>query len=177
MPAAISISLPAGARWQLEQLRDGAKDARLVRRAQVVLMTADGKSVGEIGEATGFKQAAIWKWRKRYATEGIEGIYDRPRPGPKPKADDAYLSMLRRTVKRSPRKMGYAFTVWTGARLAEYMAQKMGVRLSAAWVLELLKHKLDFSYQRPKHTLKGKRDEKAHRKAQRKLESLKKGLC
>lgn len=176
MPAAISISLPAGARWQLEQLRDGAKDARLVRRAQVVLMTADGKSVREIMEATGFKDVTVWKWRKRYATEGIQGIYERPRPGPKPKADDAYLSILKRTVMCSPRKMGYAFTVWTGGRLAEYMAQRTGVRLSADWVRHLLKHKLDFSYQRPKHTLKGKRDEKAYRKAKRRVEALKKGV-
>jgi hypothetical protein len=32
-----------------------------------------------------------------------------------------------------------------------------------------------FSYQRPKHTLKGKRDEAAYQRAQRELKRLKKG--
>lgn len=176
MAAAIAISLPEGQRWQLEQLRRGAKDGRLIRRSQVVLLTADGKSVGEIEEVTGFKRGAIAKWRKRFLLEGIQGLYDRPRPGAKAKATERYLNLLRRTVMRSPRKMGYAFTVWTGDRLAEYLAQKTGIRLTGDWVRELLKRKLAFSHQRPKHTLKGKRDEKEHAKARKALEALKKGL-
>lgn len=51
MPAAISITLPSGAPWQLEELRRGTKDGRLILRAQVILMTADRKYVGEIREA------------------------------------------------------------------------------------------------------------------------------
>jgi len=176
MPAAISITLPTGARWQLKELRRGAKDGRLILRAQVILMTADGKSVGEIQEATGLQRGAISKWRGRYVEDGIQGLYDRPRAGGLVKADERYLNLLRRTVMRSPRKMGFAFNVWNSPRLAEYLARKTGIRLSPNWVLELLKHKLDFSYQRPKHTLKGKRDERAHGKAQKALEALKKGV-
>jgi transposase len=176
MPAAIAISLPAGARWQLEQLRRGARDGRLITRAIVVLMTADQCSVEEIRRATGFSKAAVWKWRKRYVQSGIEGLYDRPRSGGPPKADKAYLRLLRKTVMRSPRKLGFAFTVWTADRLAKYLADETGVRLSSNWVMELLKEKLGFSYQRPKHTLKGKRDEKDHRRAQKRLAELKKRL-
>lgn len=176
MPAAICFKLPAGARWQLEQLRRGVRDARMVIRAQVILLSADGKPVREITQATGLKRVAIWKWRKRYSEEGVEGLYDRPRPGPEPSVTPQYLNLLRKTVMRSPRKLGFAFNVWTGARLAEYLAQKTGIRVCSDWVLELLKHKLDFSYQRPKHTLKGKRDEKAHAHAQTRLATLKKGL-
>lgn len=176
MPAAIAIRLPAGARWQLEQLRRGARDGRLITRAIVVLMTADQCSVEEIRRATGFSKAAVWKWRKRYVQSGIEGLYDRPRSGGPPKADPAYLRLLRKTVMRSPRKLGFAFTVWTADRLAQYLAEETGIHLSSNWVMELLKQKLGFSYQRPKHTLKGKRDEKEHRRAQKRLAELKKRL-
>lgn len=176
MPAAICFNVPSGARWQLEQLRRGVKDGRLIHRATVVLMTADKRSVAEITGATGLKRGAISKWRKRYLEEGIHGLYDRPHPGAEPKADAHYLKLLRKMVMRSPRKLGYAFNVWTAARLAEYMGLKTGVYITPYWLTELLKHKLDFSYQRPKHTLKGKRDEKAHRRAQKRLAELKKGL-
>lgn len=176
MPAAIAIRPPAGARWQLEQLRRGARDGRLIVRAIVVLMTADRCSVEEIQRATGLSKAAVWKWRKRYVQSGIQGLYDRPRSGGPPKADPAYLRLLRKTVMRSPRKLGFAFTVWTADRLAQYLAEETGIHLSSNWVMELLKQKLGFSYQRPKHTLKGKRDEKEHRRAQKRLTELKKRL-
>lgn len=176
MAAAIRVSLAVGERWQLETLRRTAKDGRLILRAQVILLTADGKSVGEIVQLTGLQPAAITKWRKRYVAEGIGGLYDRARPGGPPKITPRYLTLLRKTVMRSPRKMGYAFTVWTSERLAEYLAIRTGIRISGAWVLELLKHQLGFSHQRPKHTLRGKRDERKHRIAQKELEALKKGL-
>lgn len=176
MPAAICFNLPPGARRQLEQLRRGARDGRLIHRATVVLMTADGNSVAEITGATGLKRGAISKWRKRYLEEGLQGLYDRLHPGATPKADDRYLRLLRKTVNRSPRTLGYAFNVWTAARLAEYMGMKTGVYITPYWLTELLKRKLDFSYQRPKHTLKGKRDEVAHGRAKKRLAQLKKGL-
>jgi transposase len=176
MPAAICFNVPSEARWQLEQLRRGARDGRLIHRATVVLMTADGRSVAEITGATGLKRGAVSKWRKRYLDEGLHGLYDRPHPGAEPKANAQYLQLLRKTIKRSPRKLGYAFNMWTAARLAEYMGIKTGVYITPYWLTELLKHRLDYSYQRPKHTLKGKRDEKAHRRAKKRLEELKKGL-
>ena len=176
MPTAITVSLAVGERAQLERLVKSTKDPRLIFRGQVVLMSAGGKSVREIRQVTGFQPATITKWRKRYVAEGAEGLYDRLRPGGKPKVTPVYLNQLRRTVMRSPRKMGYAFTVWTGERLAEFLAMKTGIRITGDWVLELLKHQLNFSHQRPKHTLKGKRDEKKYRLATKELETLKKGL-
>jgi transposase len=60
-------------------------------------------------------------------------------------------------------------------RLAEHLAQTTGIRFSDDQLRRLL-HREEFSVQRPKHTLKGKRDEKAYHKAQKELRVLKKKL-
>ena len=49
-------------------------------------------------------------------------------------------------------------------RLVEYLAKTTGIRFSDDQLRRLL-HQEGFSVQRPKHTMKGKRDEKAYRKA------------
>ena len=58
-------------------------------------------------------------------------------------------------------------------RLAEYLAKTTGIRFSDDQLRRLL-HQEGFSVQRPKHTMKGKRDEKAFRKAKQELQVLKK---
>ena len=54
------------------------------------------------------------------------------------------------------------------------MAEATGIRFSNDQIRRIL-HQEGLSYQRPKHTLKGKRDEAAYEKARRQLGRLKKG--
>lgn len=60
-------------------------------------------------------------------------------------------------------------------RLAEHLAKTTGLRFSDDQLRRLL-HQEEFSVQRPKHTMKGKRDEAAYHKAQKELQVLKKAL-
>ncbi len=48
-----------------------AEDAR---RAQVILMLADGESFTTIGKAVGCYPAYITRWRERFETEGVAGL-------------------------------------------------------------------------------------------------------
>ena len=50
-----------------------------------------------------------------------------------------------------------------------------GLAICNDWLRQLV-HAEGFVYRRPKHTLKGKRNERAYRAAQKKLQRLKKGL-
>ena len=54
------------------------------------------------------------------------------------------------------------------------MERKTGIPLTADRVRRIL-HEEGFSFQRPKHTMKGKRDEAAYQKSQRQLKRMKKG--
>ena len=73
----------------------------------------------------------------------------------------------------NPQKLGYGFSTWSSVRLAEHLAKVTGIRFGDDQLRRLL-HKHGFSFHRPKHTLKGKRDEAAHDKAAKQLRRLKK---
>jgi transposase len=60
-----------------------------------------------------------------------------------------------------------------GGRLAAHLAQVTGIRFSDDRLRVLLRQE-GFSFHRPKHTLKGKRDEAAYEKAEKQLVRLKK---
>jgi len=60
--------------------------------------------------------------------------------------------------------LGYGFSVWSVARLNAHLKKTTGISFSEDQLSRLL-HAEGYSYQRPKHTMKGKRDEAAYIKA------------
>jgi len=57
---------------------------RYGRRAQVILKSAEGLTLEEIGVRSGLNRTNCLKWRKRFAAEGLDGLKDRPRKGRPP---------------------------------------------------------------------------------------------
>jgi transposase len=66
----------------------------------------------------------------------------------------------------------YGFSVWSLARLNSHLLKKTGIGFSDDQLGRIIKQE-GFSFQHPKHTMKGKRDEAAFQKAGRKLRALK----
>jgi hypothetical protein len=64
-------------------------------------------------------------------------------PGGPPKADEPYRAALQETVEQEPRANGQRFSTWTCADLAQYLAEKGRVLLSAETVR---RHLLDLGY-------------------------------
>lgn len=54
---------------------------RDVVRAKIVLMAADGLDNDEIGARLDTRREVVSKWRKRFATERLAGLEERPRRG------------------------------------------------------------------------------------------------
>ena len=76
------IRLGDADRAELESLsRRATAPFRLVVRARVVLLAADGVANCAIAERLGICQDTARKWRRRYCGQGIEGLADAPRPG------------------------------------------------------------------------------------------------
>ena len=70
----------------------------LARRARIVLAAAEGLENKEIA----VRLEAMGKWRRRYAAEGLDGLYDEPRPGaPRQIGDDA-IAEARLTLEETP---------------------------------------------------------------------------
>jgi transposase len=157
----------------LDELRFSTRDAKVFRNATIVLLSAAGNSKLLIAHELGCSLATVDNVRKGYREHGIEGLVPRTSPGRPSRATPAYRVALRQTVQTPPQTLGYGFSVWSLARLAQHLKRKTGVMLSDDQLGRVL-HAEGFSYQRPKHTMKGKRDEAAYERARRQLKNLKK---
>ena len=99
------IVLRRGDRSRLERLtRTRTSPQRVVERARMVLLSADGASGREICDRLGVSRPTVTCWLDRYSVEGIAGLVaDQPRSG-RPKritiADEA--AMIARTLQTAP---------------------------------------------------------------------------
>lgn len=87
-------------RWS----RGRSTPARLVLRARIVLLAADGKRNDEIAEALDTRRATVGLWRRRFAIDRIQGIEkDAPRPGRKPSIPAKVIAQIvHKTTQETP---------------------------------------------------------------------------
>jgi len=75
----------------------------LVRRAQIILMAAQGLNNKTIGRRVGLSGSMVGMWRKRFLAQGLAGLYDEPRPGgPRSISDQQVATLIRKTLKTKP---------------------------------------------------------------------------
>lgn len=171
----IQVKLTSWQRRRLQQIRDKPPKPRVGKRAVCLLLSAEGAASELIAQVTGLSKDTITDIRRRWSERGMASLRDAPRPGRPPKVGPAYRQALRQAVHRGPQAFGYVFTTWSIARLNAHLQSRTATRICDDWLRQLV-HAEGFVYRRPKHTLKGKRDEQAFRRAQKKLQRLKKGL-
>lgn len=170
----VRIKLKQKQRESLERKRKTERNRAVARRATIILLSDDEYPVEDICAATGVSAGTVTNTRKRWVREGFKGLADKPHPGRPPKADGEYLAKLMYVVGLSPVEFGYAFSVWTTPRLAEHLKRDTGTSLTPAYVSTLLRS-FGYVWGRPKHTLKGKRDEETYKEGKERLRLLKKG--
>jgi transposase len=97
------IYLKDNERIELEQLiKSGTHPARVIARARTLLLLDRGqekkRTIQEVMEAAMVSQGTVSNLKKRYFAEGLTGtLYEKPRPGAKPKIDgevEAHLIAL-----------------------------------------------------------------------------------
>src|SRR5438876_11024839 len=83
MPNRVRIlTVPDFDRAELERrARSKGAPARVVERARIVLLAADGLTGPQIAGRAGCTEPAVIKWRRQYAGSGLAGLEDAPRPG------------------------------------------------------------------------------------------------
>jgi transposase len=133
------IHLSIQDRERLKKILEHDPAGATALRATIVLLSSLGLSASEIAQALRVKERRVRWCRHRWRTGSWRALQEPQRSGRPAKVDDAYLRLLRRTAKKDPRKMGYAFSRWTTPRLSNYMAQKTGIQLSADHLGRLLR--------------------------------------
>lgn len=140
-----------------ELLHQRALNPRVRERLEMVKARALGQDLASSAAWCGRTVRTVDRWLRRYLVGGVAALADAPRSGRPPDADATYREALGAAVETPPRELGLGFDVWTSPRLATYLAERTGVRLSAGWVRALLNQQ-EFACGRPKHTLKHLQD-------------------
>ena len=137
----------------LEELYRKTHDVRERTRAQMVLLALEKQlKAVEIAAIVRKDDETVRRWLKRWMAEGVAGLKDRPMPGAPSKTTAAYQEQLVASVRLRPRSLGLSYSLWTLQRLADYMAQQTGIRVSYETVRRLLLE-AEIVFSRPQHTI------------------------
>ena len=100
----------------LELTRSRTVPHGLVRRAGIVLASADGEASISIARRMGVSMPTVGKWRKRFIECGLAGLYDEHRPGCPRTHDDEKVANLLQTVLESVPPEGTHWSVRSAAQ-------------------------------------------------------------
>jgi transposase len=93
-----------------------------VRRAQMLLLSADeGLKVDVIGQRVGCQGQAVRQAIHAFHREGLGCLQPKAKGNPRDRRalDDVAREQLRELIRRSPRDLGYATSLWTLDLLAQ----------------------------------------------------------
>ena len=157
---------------QVARLIRSNEDARIIRRAQMIRLSSQGKKACEIAEMWSVTAATVLRTIQNFNTAGLKSLADKPRKGRPRKTTDLYITLLKEAVQKSPRDFGYPFSSWTLDRLREHLGRQTGTLLNPRYLSQLMaRHGI--VYRRPKHVMAHLRDMKDYNEKKAVLEFLK----
>lgn len=107
---------------------------RVAQRAQIILLSANKRTVPEIARIFDLRRATVRFWIDRFNTEGPAGLYDEPRSGRPRKATPEVEQTIVQTVQDDPSKDGHRTAFWTVAMMALALLTKLRIQLSGSTV-------------------------------------------
>lgn len=115
-------------------------EARFNRRARIILMAAEGKSISAIARHIGTCRARIGQWIKRFKMHRIDGLQDLPRTGRPAEITPLERHQVIATACSAPKDFGIRRSVlWDHATLAEAVVSAGLVRsISSRTVCRIL---------------------------------------
>lgn len=121
-------------------------------RMYAVANALEGMSRAEAARLAGLERQALRDAVVRYNAEGLAGFQDRPRPGSKPRLDEAEQAALAALILAGPDVEAMGLSAWTLAELCREIEARWGKRLHPASLSRVVR-KLGFSRQkaRPSH--------------------------
>src|ERR671912_2919187 len=78
------------------------RDARAARRMLALALVLEGSSRAEAARHAGMDRQTLRDWVHRYNAEGLAGLRDQSRPGPKPRLTPEQVAELEAVVEQGP---------------------------------------------------------------------------
>ena len=117
MAQAVSVIVSPEDRARLAAIvGDRSRALKHIQRARIVLHSAEALPVLEVARRAEVSRPAVWRWQKRYAEEGVEGLLrDKTRPPGKPATPlPTVANVVALTCSEPPGEV----THWTGRAMA-----------------------------------------------------------
>src|ERR1700751_120343 len=126
MAQEVCVTVSAGDRAHLAVIIDDRnRPLKNNQPAQIILFPADRLPVLQVAQRAGTSRPAVWRWQKRYAEAGVEGLLrDKTRPPGRKPVPTATVARVLALTQSEP--LGEA-THWTGRA----MAKAVGLSLRA----------------------------------------------
>lgn len=125
----MDIHLSKPERERLEAVaRRACGEARLHRRARMVLLAAEGESVAAIARRLGTSRARVTEWLTRFRADRLDGLGDRPRSGRPPEITPLERHQVVAAACQSPHDFGLPDVRWSQERLAQAVVSAGRVR-------------------------------------------------
>ena len=145
-------------RRRLERALSAAREARLYRRIEAVLLVAEGQPIGDAAQRVRATRLSVRRWVERY-------LADRPRRGRPHSAPQLTPRRLTAALARDPRGCGYQATSWTVPLLRQYLQRRHGIAISARTLRRRL-HEADYRWKRPRYVYAGRAAHLAQKKGE-----------
>ena len=100
-------------------IADRNRTQKHVARAQIILHSSDRLNVAEIARLSGVSRPAVWRWQRRFAEAGVDGLLREGsrKPGKPPMPDADVQRLIALTCSEPPGEV----THWTGRAMAKVM--------------------------------------------------------
>src|SRR2546421_9016854 len=149
-------------RREARRCRDGAASRRMLALALVL----EGASREEAARAAGMDRQTLRDWVHRYNEEGLDGLSDRRRPGPRPRLTPEQEAELATAVERGPDPERDGVVRWRRVDLQALIETRFTVRLHERSVGKVLR-RLGFARLsvRPRHPKADEAAQEAVKKA------------
>jgi transposase len=128
-----------------------AREARVYRRLEALLLVAEGHSVAEAARRCRVDRSSVHRWLAQYRAEHeATALRDRPRSG-RPRLHRTLTPRrLAAALARDPRRCGYQATSWTVPLLAHDLAAHQGIAVSPRTLRRRL-HEAGYRWKRPRY--------------------------
>ena len=98
----------------------------------ILLLLNDGKTQKKIAKFIWCSPNKICFWCVQGEPDNLESLKDDKMKGNHHKATEKYIEILLETIDKAPQELGYEFGRWSTKRLATYLEEVTGIKLSGS---------------------------------------------
>ena len=124
---------------ELRRLARREPDRAAAARMQAIAGALEGMTRAEAARLAGMERQALRDAVVRYNAEGLAGLHDRPRPGAKPRLDEAGRAALRQLILEGPEVEATGLSAWTLGELCREVEGRWGVRYHEGHMSKLVR--------------------------------------